>query len=97
MTYVYNAVNRIVSMSQAPTLTNYTYLATGGISVENANGALLTNVLDNENRLLNTQFSNNTISTYTYSGDGLRRTSNEQGGGLTSIIWDGTNALMDLS
>jgi hypothetical protein len=60
-------------------------------------GALLTNVFDNENRLLNTQFSSGAVSTYTYAGTGLRRTSNEKNAGVVTAIWDGDDVLQERS
>ena len=39
------------------------------------------------------QFPDTTRSTYTYAGDGLRRSAFEAGGALTTFIWDGTDYL----
>jgi hypothetical protein len=78
-------------------MTLYTYDQTGNLTVENANGSLLTNVFDNENRLLVTQWSNNSLSTYTYAGDGLRRSANQAGAGVVTFIWDGDSYLMEKS
>ena len=55
------------------------------------------NVFDNENQLVGIQFSNGTLSTYVYAGDGLRRSAFEAGNVLTTFIWDGEDYLMEKS
>ena len=51
-----------------------------------------------EKRLTNVVCSAGTAtSTYTYAADGLRRTKQETGTTLTTIIWDGDEYLMEKS
>jgi YD repeat-containing protein len=54
-------------------------------------------VYDNENRLTDVKLPAGTLSTYTYAGDGLHRSAFEAGGSLTTMIWDGTDYLMEKS
>ncbi|MCH8274748.1 MAG: hypothetical protein IH851_08155 [Armatimonadetes bacterium] len=50
---------------------------------------------DNENRLTKVTHPAGTFSTYTYDGDGKRRTAHEAGGSLTTMIWDGDDYLQE--
>jgi len=84
-------------MLQGTSLTTYTYDANGNLTLENLAGALTSYSYDNENRLTLIQFSNGTRSTYTYAGDGLRRSAFEAGGTLTTFIWDGSDPLLEES
>ena len=95
LTFTYDAANRILTQTDGSTLTTMTYDGNGNLTEENAAGTRTTNVYDNENRLTNIKFSNGTRSTYTYNGDGLRRSRNEAGGGINTVIWDGTDYLME--
>lgn len=93
MSFAYDNANRIVTMLQGTNLTSYLYDATGNLTQENLNNSLTSYRYDNENRLLNIQFPGGTFSTYTYSGDGLRRSAFEAGGSPASFIWDGVDYL----
>lgn len=65
---------------------------------ENAAGARTTYIYDSENQLINVKTSAANISTYSYAGDtGLRRTKQEPGGALTTIVWDGDDYLQERS
>ena len=35
------------------------------------------------------------LSTYSYDGDGLRRSAHEPGGALTTFVWDGDDYLLE--
>lgn len=50
---------------------------------------------DPENRLIGVGVGNipSPTATYTYSGDGLRRTAQELGGARTTFVWDGSDYL----
>ena len=43
------------------------------------------------------RFPDGSRSTYTYEGDGLRRSAHEAGVGLVTFIWDGADYLMEKS
>ena len=50
---------------------------------------------DDENRMTKITHPDGTFSTYTYSGDGLRRTIHEPGGSVRTMVWDGSDYLME--
>ena len=56
MSFSYDNANRITTLLQGSALTTYQYDATGNETGTNLNGALTTNVFDNENRRINIQF-----------------------------------------
>ena len=93
MSFAYDNANRIVTMLHGANLTTYTFDSTGNLTLENLAGSLTSYSYDNENRLTLIQFSNATLSTYTYAGGGLRRSAFEAGGTLTTFIWDGADYL----
>jgi YD repeat-containing protein len=51
---------------------------------------------DNENRLKKIINPDGSFSTYTYSGDGLRRSRQETTGTTHTQVWDGNNYLGEL-
>lgn len=73
-------------------MSTYTYDNNGNLTLENVGGAITTNQFDRENRLSSVNASGS-LETYTYSGDGLRRTKND--GVVTTFIWDGNDYLME--
>lgn len=74
-----------------------TYDANGNLTEENAAGSRTSYLYDSENRLATIKFSDATISSYTYNGDGLRRSACEAGGSLITMIWDGDDYLQERS
>ncbi len=54
------------------------------------------NICDEENRLILSLARNGSRMTHTYAGNGLRRTLLDTDGTLTTMIWDGTDYLMEL-
>ena len=103
ITFVNDAANRLQSSTQGAVITTVTFSPTGNQVLENALGELTSYQYDMENRLVRVQNSNGTLSTYTYSGgvpaegEGLRRTAQEPGETVTSIIWDASDYLMEIS
>jgi YD repeat-containing protein len=97
MTMAFNAANEITTIQQGSGVTTVAYDANGNQVGENLLGSLTTYSFDNENRLVGVAFSNDTRSTYSYAGDGLRRSAFEAGGTLTMFIWDGSDYLMEKS
>ena len=93
MTFVYDAANRITTMQQGAVRTTYTYDNNGNPTLENAASALTTNSYDAANRLTGVVPSAGTRSTYTYRGDNKRRTAQEAGAALSTMIWDGEEYL----
>jgi YD repeat-containing protein len=103
MSFTYDDADRIVTMIQGTQLTTFTYDNTGNLTAEHMydNGAdnetFSTYSYDHENRLVVAKEPPTTVSTYTYDGDGLRRTSKSNTGEeesvLTTFIWDGADYL----
>jgi YD repeat-containing protein len=92
-----NAANEITTIQQGSGATTVTYDANGNQVGENLLGRLTSYSFDNENRLVGIVFPNGTRSTYSYVGDGLRRSAFEAGGTLTTFLWDGNDYLMEKS
>ncbi|MBL8068453.1 MAG: hypothetical protein JNM28_08385 [Armatimonadetes bacterium] len=57
-----------------------------------ADFGIVTISYDKENRMASIVDYNNQIATYTYSGDGLKR-SEITGSGITTLVWDGSEYL----
>src|SRR5262245_28157251 len=97
LSMVFDAANRIITLMQGTDLTTMLYDANGNPVEENLAGNRTTYQYDNENRLVGIRFPASAPSTYSYDGDGLRRTLQEAGGALTTVIWDGTDYLQERS
>ena len=99
-TYMFDPADRTTTMIEGSGVTTYAFDPNGNNTVEQTNTRLTTNTWDPENRLIGIQFkqkSSSGLSTYTFSGDGLRRTAQDQGSALTTMIWDGTDYLQERS
>jgi YD repeat-containing protein len=97
MTMMFDAANRITTIQQGAIRTTVTYDENGNMTEEDANGSRTTNVFDQENRLTVVRYPDATRSTYTYEADGLRRSTHEPGGSLTTMVWDGDDYLHEKS
>lgn len=99
MTFANDPANRLLWIEQGSLVTTVSFDNNGNQVGENANGALTTNVYDQENRLVQVVNADGTRSTYTYAGgqpvdgEGLRRTAQEPGEAETPFVWDGTDYL----
>jgi len=93
ITMSYDAADRLLTSIQGSATTTYTFDGAGNRTGENNNGSLTTYVFDNENRLKVMTQSNGQIITNTYAGGGLRRSTQQQGGSVHTIIWDGSDYL----
>ena len=82
-----------VAMAQGSTWTGYTYNAVGNLALEAQGAAQTGYVYDGENRLLKLTNPDGSVITNTYSGDGLRRTTQQPSSTISTIIWDGQNYL----
>jgi len=89
----FDAFSRITTALSGNAVTTYTFDNAGNTWLENTLGQTVTNSYDGENRLTKVLNADGTISTYAYSGDGLRRTAQEPGKTVTTMIWDGGDYL----
>ena len=93
MTFSYDPASRITTMTQGAAKTVYTYNAAGNLALEVQGSAQTGYVYDGENRLLKLTQPVGSLITNTYSGDGLRRTTQQPGAAVSTIVWDGKNYL----
>jgi YD repeat-containing protein len=96
LTMSYDAANRLVSAVFAQATTNFTFDNAGNMTLENQAGAQTGYVYDGENRNVKVTYPDGTLSTYTYSGDGLRRTRQEPGKPVSTMVWDGSDYLGEI-
>jgi YD repeat-containing protein len=85
--------SRIVTSISGNSVTTYTFDNAGNTWLENTLGQVVTNSYDGENRLVKVLNADGTISTYAYSRDGPRRTAQEPGDPISTMIWDGGDYL----
>ena len=94
-TFSYNAFGQLTTSVHKvflPEITTYTYDLDGNLTVvADQTTDLVTMAYDDENRMV-THKDGATIVTYTYAGDGLKRTE-EDDSGVTTILWDGSEYL----
>jgi len=55
----------------------------------------VTYTFGDDSRLTKITHPDASLSTYTYSGDGLRSTVHEPGGSVRTMVWDGSDYLME--
>ena len=72
-----------------------TYGLNGNLESVMGLGAPVTMAYDYENRLVS-HVDDDTETSYTYSGDGLKRTEQTKAG-VTTLIWDGGDYLGEIS
>jgi len=89
----YDAADRLSTSIQGTTTTTFTFDGTGNRIGENNNGSLTTYMFDNENRLKTLTQSSNQVITNTCDGSGVRRTTQQQGGTVHTMVWDGSDYL----
>jgi YD repeat-containing protein len=95
----YDAASRLVTGVQGVDLTSYVYDNAGNLRFENAvaSGGITTNIYNGANREVNIQYPTGAISSYSYSGDGLRRQLQDTGAPVTFTVWDGSDYLQERS
>jgi YD repeat-containing protein len=81
----------MVTSVAAAGLTTYAYESNGNRTTVQDSTGFNTMVYDKENRLQRHE-QGGTTTTYTYSGDGLKRSENVAGT-VTTLIWDGSDYL----
>jgi len=95
LTMSYDIASRITTSISGSVLTTTTFDNAGNTWVENTTGQLTTYVYDGDNRPLKVTYPDGTITTFAYSGNGLKRSSQEAGKPLTTLFWDGTDYLQE--
>lgn len=95
LTSTYDVASRITTNITGSAVTTNTFDPNGNRWVVNESGKLTTMSVDFENRLVNVSSPDGSTS-YTYAGDGLKR-SELVSGILTTIVWDGTSYLQERS
>lgn len=100
ITFAYDAVGQVISLAHlngaGTTLVRFVYgydPVGNRDSIGDSNGAGTNYTYDAKNRLTRDA----TVSTYTYTGYGLRRSAQEPGGSLTTFVWDGSDYLQERS
>lgn len=78
-----------------PALTQFAFDNGDNTWKENTAGQLTTNSYHGQNRLTKVLNPDGTISTYTYGGDGPRRSAQEPGKPVTTMVWDGSDYLQE--
>ena len=96
LTMVYDPASRLVSNTQGAVKTTYTFDKNGNMSTDTSGGVMTAYVYDKLNHLKKVTYSDGTLSTYTYNGDGLRYTRQEPGQKVYTMVWDGTNYLGEI-
>ena len=86
MTFVYNSRNQLTTLLQGTALTIYTYSTRGENTVEQTGTAYTSYTYGQTSRMTAILYSDGTRSTYTYRGDGKRRTAQEPGGSVSTFI-----------
>ena len=95
-TMTYNAASQQLTMTFAAAATGFTYDQAGNTTAENAGGAVTGYVYDCENRMKKMTSPAFAVTTFTYSGDGLRRTYQKPGAAVRTMVWDGSEYLGEI-
>jgi len=94
MTQTFDAANRIINLVQGAATTNYTYTAVGNLTLEAQGAAQTGYVYDGQNRLTQLTNPDGTVITNSYpGGSNLRRTTQQPGKAVSTMVWDGSNYL----
>jgi YD repeat-containing protein len=93
ITMIVDAASRLVTMQNGAASTAYTYNAAGNQTLENLAGVQTGYVYDGENRLTKITNSDASLVTNAYQGDGLRRTTQQPGGKVSTMVWVGSDYL----
>lgn len=93
----YDAAQCLVTSILGSALATYTHDPDGNITVENLAGTVTTFAWGDDEAMHNIFYSTGAISTYTYDGDGRRRSYIEPGGTLTTIVYLGRDILEERS
>ena len=93
-TFTHNAADRLVTMVEGANLTTYAWTGYGALESEITGTSTTTNTYSGQDQLIGVVEPDGKLSTYTFDGDGLRRTTREdRTTGATSMVWDGSDYL----
>lgn len=85
--------NRTVWMSLGANLTTFTYSDFGALETEITGSQTTTYTYDGQDQLVGVLPHSGVLSTYTFDGDGMRRTAQEGNVQPTTMVWDGSDYL----
>ena len=98
ITMTVDAANRLVTALDGTTKVTYTFDDNGNMTEEKRNVTVNWSYDDEDRMAVETQaFVINGITTNTYAGDGLRRTTLKQGSTVVTFVWDGSDNLQERS
>ena len=80
-------------MIQGGDSTTYLYNPVGNMTLEAQVAVQTGYAYDGENRLTKLTNPDGTVITNTYAGDGLRRTTQQPGAAVSTMVWDGSSYL----
>jgi YD repeat-containing protein len=89
--------NRIVTAIQGAVITTSSYNNAGNPILENRLGALTSFVYDGENKMVKQTNPDGKVTTNTYSGSGLKRSYQEFGGTVHTLVWDDSDYLGEVT
>lgn len=97
-TMTYNAAQRLTTMQDGPTRVTFTYDNNGNTTIEQRGSSAIRTVYayNRRNEMTKVTLPDETSTTMTYDGDGLRRTK-QTASGTTTYVWDGSDYLGEIS
>jgi len=96
-TFTFNAADRLVTMIEGVKVTTYSYTGYGALEIEQTPTGFATHTYSGQDQLVGSvSGSGLTVSrsTYTFGGDGLRRTAQNGNVQPTTMVWDGADYLL---
>ena len=93
-TYVYGAANRLLSEQTGASVTTYAYDALGQCTQQNQDGAVTLYGWNELGQMVSVTAPDGTSESYSYCGDGIRRTATDSSG-TRLFIRDGQNILLE--
>ena len=93
-TFTFNAADRLVTMLEGANLTTYSWTGYGTLESEVTGEKRTTYSYSGQDQLTGVIDASGARSTYTFDGDGLRRTAQEGNVLPTTMVWDGSDYLL---
>lgn len=93
-TFTHNAADRLVTMVEGADLSTFTYSGFLALATMTTGNQTTSYAYSGQDQLVSELRPSGQQSTYTFDGDGLRRTAWEHGAaGSTTVVWDGSDYL----